>query len=318
MSSEFEIIRRYFTRPAPSAALGVGDDCALVQAPEGQTLAVTSDMLVEGTHFPPGEDAQRLGHKTLAVNLSDLAAMGAEPRWCTLALSLPKADEAWLAAFARGFFALADRYGIELIGGDTTRGPLNLCVTAIGALPLGQALRRDGAVVGDDLWLSGTVGDAALGLACLQSRVTLDHEAREHCLNRLQTPEPRVALGCRLRAIASAAIDVSDGVAADVGHICERSAVGAEIDFDRLPRSAAFERSTEPTLALEYLLAGGDDYELAFTAPSVQRSAVAAAAAAAQVPVTLIGRIVSGSGVTALDRAGAPIPLRRIGFDHFR
>lgn len=318
MSSEFDLIRRYFTRPAKTAALGVGDDCALLQAPTGLALAVTMDMLCEGTHFLPGADAALLGHKTLAVNLSDLAAMGADPRWCTLALALPDADEAWVAAFARGFFALADRHGIELVGGDTTRGPRNLCVTAFGTLPKGYALRRDGARAGDDLWLSGATGEAALGLAHLRGRVALDTAHRDACLTRLDAPEPRVALGRRLRGIATAAIDVSDGLVGDVGHVCERSKVAASIDLAAVPRAPALAACADAALATACLLAGGDDYELAFTAPSDARDAVLAAAAAAGVGVARIGAMSAGAGVAVRDAGGAPVKLDQSGYDHFK
>jgi thiamine-monophosphate kinase len=317
--SEFELIRRYFTRPARTAALGVGDDCALVRAPTGLVVAVTTDMLVEGTHFLPGADARRLGHKSLAVNLSDLAAMGADPRWFLLALSLPDADEAWLAGFAEGMFALADAHAIELVGGDTTRGPRTICITAIGTLPPGYALRRDTATEGEDLWLSGSTGDAALGLAYARGRVALDADARRHCLARLETPAPRVALGQKLRGLAGAAIDVSDGLLADLGHVVEQSKVGAEVDYESLPRSAALRSSPDRALADECLLAGGDDYELLFTAPAARRAEVEAAGAAAGVAVTRIGRVVGGErGVLLLDGQRKPIDVARRGFDHFR
>jgi thiamine-monophosphate kinase len=317
--SEFELIRRYFTRPARTAALGVGDDCALVRAPTGVVVAVTTDMLVEGTHFLPGADARRLGHKSLAVNLSDLAAMGADPRWFLLAISLPDADEPWLAAFAEGMFALADAHAIELIGGDTTRGPRTICITAIGTLPPGYALRRDTATEGEDLWLSGSTGDAALGLAHARGRVALDADARRHCLARLETPAPRVALGQKLRGLAGAAIDVSDGLLADLGHVVEQSKLGAEVDYESLPRSAALRSCPDRALADECLLAGGDDYELLFTAPAARRAEVEAAGAAAGVAVTRIGRVVGGErGVRLLDGQRQPIEVARRGFDHFR
>jgi thiamine-monophosphate kinase len=318
MASEFDLIRRFFTRPARSAALGVGDDCALVQAPTGLALAITTDMLVEGTHFLPGAEPRLLGHKTLAVNLSDLAAMGADPRWCTLALALPAADEDWLAAFSQGFFALAERHAIELIGGDTTRGPLALCVTAIGTLPKGYALRRDGAQAGDDLWLSGATGEAALGLAHLQGRVALDDAHREACLARLHAPEPRVALGRRLRGIATAAIDVSDGLVADVGHLCERSRLAAEIDAAAVPRAPAIAGQGDAPVAAASVFAGGDDYELAFTAPPDQRDAVRRAAEAAGVAVTCIGGMRAGEGVAVRGADGAPMRFAAPGYDHFR
>jgi len=317
MPGEFELIARYFTRPAHTAGLGVGDDCALVAAPTGLTLAITTDMLVEGTHFLAGADARKLGHKSLAVNLSDLAAMGADPRWFLLSIALPDEDDAWLAAFSAGMFALADEYRIELIGGDTTRGPRNINITAIGTLPPGYALRRDGASVGDDIWVSGATGDAALGLAHLQGRIRLAKEHAEHCVARLEMPQPRIALGRKLRGIACSAIDVSDGLLADLGHILERSNVGAEVDFESLPRSAAIESCADSTLSRDCVLAGGDDYELVFTAPSSKRDAVSAAAASVGVPAARIGRIVEGNTVALLDAAGKPMPVAHRGYDHF-
>jgi thiamine-monophosphate kinase len=319
MPSEFELIRRYFTRPARTAALGVGDDAALVKPPAGLVLAVTTDMLVEGTHFLPGADARRLGHKALAVNLSDLAAMGSDPRWFLLAIALPEPDEAWLAAFSAGLLALADAHAIELIGGDTTRGPRTVGITAIGTLPPGYALRRDTAVAGEDVWLSGSTGDAALGLAHLQHHVQLGADAAQACLARLEAPEPRVALGKKLRGIAGAAIDVSDDLLADLGHVLEQSRVGAEVDFEMLPRSAALRSCADRALADECLLAGGDDYELVFTAPAARRADVEAAGRAAAVAVTRIGRVVAGPAkVTLLGARREPIASDPRGFDHFR
>ncbi len=319
MPSEFEIIRRYFTRPVKRALLGVGDDCALIAPESGNVLAVSTDMLVEGRHFFAGADAAALGHKALAVNLSDLAAMGAAPRYATLALALPDADEAWLAQFAQGFFALADAFGTELIGGDTTRGPRTISITVMGEIPAGLALRRDGAKAGDDIWLSGASGDAALGLAHMEGRVRLSDEARAHCLQRLHTPLPRVALGIALRGAASSAIDVSDGLVADIGHIGERSGVAIELRFAHLPRSAALASCEEGHLAQECLLAGGDDYELAFTAAASSRARLAALATELGLPLTRIGRVRAGEPgrVAVIDAAGKTMTLRTKGFDHF-
>ena len=319
MPSEFEIIRRYFTRPVKRALLGVGDDCALVAPESGNVLAVSTDMLVEGRHFFAGADAAALGHKALAVNLSDLAAMGAAPRYATLALALPDADEAWLAQFAQGFFALADAFGTELIGGDTTRGPRTISITVMGEIPAGLALRRDGAKAGDDIWLSGASGDAALGLAHMEGRVRLSDEALAHCLQRLHTPLPRVALGSALRGVASSAIDVSDGLVADIGHIGERSGVAIELRFAHLPRSAALASCEEGHLAQECLLAGGDDYELAFTAAASSRARLAALATELGLPLTRIGRVRAGEPgrVVVIDAAGKTMTLRTKGFDHF-
>jgi thiamine-monophosphate kinase len=319
MPSEFELIAKYFARPARTAALGAGDDCALLRSPAGLVLAVTTDTLAEGAHFLPGTDPRRLGHKALAVNLSDLAAMGADPRWFLLAITLPEVDGAWLEAFASGMFAAADAHAIELVGGDTTRGPRTITITALGTLPAGYALRRDAAQAGDEVWLSGSTGDAALGLAHLKGRVALAPDVAARCLERLEAPVPRVALGQRLRGVAAAAIDVSDGLAADLGHVLERSKVAAEIDFDALPRSADLRACADRALAEECLLAGGDDYELVFTAGAEKRAAVEAAGRAAGVSVTRIGRIVAGTPeVRLLDRDGRALELGRRGFDHFR
>ncbi len=318
MTPEFALIERYFTRPVRKALLGVGDDCALVQTPPGIALAITTDMLVSGTHFLADADPRLLGHKSLAVNLSDLAAMGAEPEWFTLSLAMPAIDDEWIAAFADGLLALADAHDIELIGGDTTRGPLTISITAAGTVIAAQTLRRDGASIDEDIWVSGTTGDAALGLAHLRGSVALDPEARRHCIERLQQPQPRIGLGKALRGIATGAADVSDGLLADLGHILERSRVSAEVQFDLLPRSPALQSCPDQALATACVVGGGDDYELVFTAPTERREAVVAAGAAAGVPVTRIGRIVTGAPhAQLLDAAGRPMAVGSAGFDHF-
>ena len=319
MVSEFDIIRRYFTRPVKRALLGVGDDCALIAPEADALLAVSTDMLVEGRHFLAGADASKLGHKALAVNLSDLAATGAAPRYATLALALPDADEDWLAQFSQGFFRLADAFGVELIGGDTTRGPRNISVTVIGAVPPELALRRDGAQAGDEVWLSGCTGDAALALAHLGGRIRLADAALAHCLARLHAPVPCIALGLALRGIATSAIDVSDGLLADVGHIAERSGVAVQLRYADLPRSRARKACADARLAQECLLAGGDDYELAFTASPGARERVAAAAAELGLALTRVGSVRAGEAglVTVLDADGKPMPLEHKGFDHF-
>lgn len=314
---EFDLIARHFTRPAPSAALGVGDDCALLAPTPGMQLAVTSDMLLEGRHFMPQDSPAGLGHKSLAVNLSDLAAMGATPRWATLAIALPAADDVWLAAFARGFFRMADLHGVELVGGDTTRGPLAFSITAIGEVPPGQALRRDGARVGDDVWVSGVIGSAAMALAYRQGRLFMEQIDAAQVLPALYLPTPRVALGIALRGLATSAIDVSDGLAADLGHILERSRVGAVLEFDALPLLPATRQYLHEAAARDAVLAGGDDYELCFTAPADRRDAVLAAAAQANTAVTRVGRIVAEAGLAVVDADGRALPLERTGHDHF-
>jgi thiamine-monophosphate kinase len=314
---EFELIERFFTRPARRATLGVGDDCALFWPTPGTTLAVSTDMLIEGRHFLSTVPADRLGHKALAVNLSDLAACGAQPLAFTLALALPRADEAFLAAFARGLFALADREACELIGGDTTRGPLAVCITVFGELPPGDALLRSGARPGDDLYVSGTLGDARLALEAFRGQVALDADAFAQVRRAMELPAPRTALGIRLRGVATSAIDVSDGLTGDLGHLLRQSGVGAVVDVDALPRSAVL--AAQPMeLQRECLLAGGDDYELVFTALASRRDAVAAAAAGAGVAVRRIGRIDAGTGLRLVDRGGEDVASSFGSFDHFR
>lgn len=318
MPSEFELIARHFTRPVRHTVLGVGDDGAVLRPAPGMDLVVTTDMLVAGTHFLPDADAEALGWKALAVNLSDLAAMGAQPRWAVVAASLPAADEAWIAAFARGFFACAEAFEVDVIGGDTTRGPLNIAPTVFGEVPQGQALTRAGAQPGDDLWVSGTPGLAALGLNQRLGKVSLRDTAGAQCLAALERPQPRVALGLALRGLGTAAIDVSDGLLADLGHILERSALAADIAFARLPR-AALDACSDATLAQQCLLAGGDDYELAFAAPPGRRADIEALSERLGLPLTRIGSLRAGPAAELVlrDVAGQPMPVAKRGFDHF-
>ncbi len=314
---EFELIERFFTRGVKRAALGIGDDCALLAPAPGMQLAISSDMLVEGRHFLSTVAPARLGHKALAVNLSDLAACGARPLAFTLALAMPRAEENFLEGFASGLFGLADEHGIELVGGDTTQGPLSLCITVFGEVPAGGALLRSGARPGDDLYVSGTVGDARLALEVFRGSRTLDGAAFERVRAAMELPQPRVALGFALRGIATSAIDVSDGLLGDLGHTLRRSGVGACVDADAVPRSAEL-RALPPALQREYTLAGGDDYELVFTAAPRDAAAVASAAAQAGVAVTRIGRIEAEPGLRLVDGAGASIAARYGSFDHFR
>ena len=320
--SEFEVIRRYFTHRTPQAKLGVGDDAAIVQPRAGYELAISADMLVEGRHFFRGADPERLGHKALAVNLSDLAAMGATPCWATLALALPRVDPAWLSGFSRGFLALARRYRVDLIGGDTTRGPLTLCVQIMGEVPRGQALRRDGAKVGDDVWVSGEIGAAGMAVELRRGRIRIPAAQQRTLEERLDVPIPRVALGTRLRRIAHSAIDISDGLLADVGHICERSRVAARLNWEALPATPLVRSLAQSRRGAQALLAGGDDYELCFTAPPRRRAAVRAAAARARTPVAVVGTIVRAEArqplVQVIDAIGKPLKTERKGYDHFR
>jgi len=319
MLSEFDLIKQYFVRPTPGrATLGIGDDCALLTPSPGMQTAISSDMLVEGRHFFAGEDAQRLGHKSLAVNLSDLAAMGARPVAFTLALALPAAERAWLEGFSRGLFALADAHGCELIGGDTTKGPLNICITVFGEVAPSRALRRSAARPGDDIWVSGTLGDARLALAGYLGELTLSPDVQAAAGTRMHTPTPRVALGVMLaeRGLAHAAIDISDGLVGDLGHILEKSHAGATLNADALPAGPVL--ATQPlALRRAFTAAGGDDYEICFTAPAANRDAILAAAEACSTPVTRIGRIDASAGLRWTDADGAPLTLELSSFDHF-
>ena len=314
---EFDLIARWFTREPKRAALGVGDDCALLPPlPAGQQLAVSSDMLIEGRHFLSTVAPDRLGHKALAVNLSDLAACGAKPVAFTLALAMPRIDEAFLDGFSRGLFALADTHCIDLVGGDTTAGPLAICITVFGSVPVAQALLRSGARSGDELWVSGTLGDARLALEVFRGSVAVAGEVFEHVRLRMECPSPRVTLGIALRGVATSAIDLSDGLVGDLGHVLARSGVGATLDADALPASA-YLAALPRELRHECALAGGDDYELLFTAPRSAVRDVTAAAAKAGCTVTRIGRIEAERGLRIVDAAGTPLVKRFAGFDHF-
>lgn len=329
---EFELITRYFQRPGRAlgagVALGVGDDCALLQPTPGMQWAVSSDMLVSGRHFFPDVDPRTLGHKALAVNLSDLAACGAKPLGFTLALALPEAKAAWLQPFAEGLFALADAHGCALVGGDTTRGPLNICITVFGEVPPGQALLRSGAQVSDDVYVSGTLGDAALALHALQGKTHLPAALLAQARRRLEQPTPRVALGQALRKVATAAADVSDGLLGDLGHILQQSGVGATLDGDvamQLLAAGAYSTGASGLFGtqmpagqqLQCVLGGGDDYELVFTASPEKASAVLAAAQASNTPVTRIGRIDAAPGLRVVDARGRPLQGDWKSFDHF-
>jgi len=321
MPGEFDLISKYFARPTPSAVLGPGDDCALIAPTPGKQLAVTTDMLVAGTHFLPDTNPKNLGWKALAVNISDLAAMGARPRWVTLAGALPAVDEPWIADFADGFFACAAEYGVDVIGGDTTKGPLNVCITAIGEVEPGRALRRDGAQPGDQIWVSGRPGLASLGLAFLQGKIKLPEPWPRLCVGALEKPRPRVALGLALNGIASSAIDVSDGLLADLGHIAERSGCAASVklvQLPHLPKGESYDADLR-RIALECQLTGGDDYELCFTAPGTQSLAIAQIAATLELPLWNIGEMVAGptGEVTVLDPDGKPVEFGQKGYDHF-
>ena len=318
MASEFELIRRFFQRPSRHTDLAVGDDAALMRVGEHMQLAVSSDMLVAGTHFLPDTDPRALGWKALAVNISDLAAMGAQARWVTLALSLPTAEETWLAAFAGGFLDACDTFGVDLVGGDTTRGPLNLCPTIFGEVPCGAAITRAGAAPGDDLWISGQPGRAALALAHLRGSLVLDEASRDDFLDALHRPQPRAALGIALRGIASAMLDVSDGLLGDLGHLLDASGVGAELEFNALPLAPLRAAGVGAQAALAALLGGGDDYELLFTAAPSQRSALAALAATCALPLRCIGTMTTARGAITLHSGeGRRQTLERLGYDHF-
>ena len=324
---EFDLIQRYFTRAQPlgcSVVQGIGDDCALLLPAPGTHLAISCDMLVEGRHFLPTVSPQALGHKALAVNLSDLAACGAKPVAFTLALAVPRIDEAWLAGFSKGMFALADAHGCTLVGGDTTQGPLNICITVLGEVPVvggkSLALLRSGAQAGDDIYVSGNLGDARLALEMFCGNVSVDEKTFARCRERMERPTPRVALGMALRGVATAAIDVSDGLLGDLGHLLKASKVGAELAIDTIAACALSTlamRQFSPQFAYEMTAAGGDDYELVFTAPVAKRQAVQAASAMAGTLVTCIGSITKAQHLKLHDSNGQPVPNSFASFDHF-
>jgi thiamine-monophosphate kinase len=316
-SPEFELIARHFTRPAANAVLGVGDDCALVDVTNGMDLAVSTDTMVSGTHFFPDVDPENLGHKALAVNLSDMAAMGAMPYWAMLALTVPNVDHAWLAAFAKGFFDLAQEYNVSLIGGDTTRGPLTLTVTIMGEVPAGAALRRSGAKAGNDIWISGNVGDAALAVAHRHGRVVLEEADYREAVMRLYEPTPRVALGQALRGLATAAIDISDGLLADLTHICRLSGVGATVELPLVPVSSIGAKHLATPQGRTAIVSGGDDYELCFTAHPNSRESIEELADVLGHPLTRIGQIKRGKGVSLLGADGKAVKVDGRGYDHF-
>jgi thiamine-monophosphate kinase len=315
--NEFEIIARYFTRPSSDRdiVLGIGDDAAVL-APDGP-VAVTVDTLVAGVHFPDGMAPHLLGFRLVAVNLSDLAAMGAQPRWCTLALTLPAADELWLEGFSRGLFELADRFGIALVGGNLTRGPMTLTLKAMGNIERAKMLTRAGGHIGDDIYVTGTLGDSAAGIALIKERTAAPHGSAAAALKeRFYRPMPRVDAGLALRSLATAAIDISDGLIADLGHVCKASGCGATIDVERVPLSAELLSLFPPQEALALALGGGDDYELCFTAPPSRAEEIEAVLEATGAPVRRIGQLVAGQTVVCR-RDGEPYNPAARGYRHF-
>ena len=317
MIGEFEIIERYFTRPSrdPDVVIGVGDDAAVVAV--NGLAAVTVDTLVAGVHFPDGIAPALLGYRAMAVNLSDLAAMGATPRWATLALTLPKPDEHWLEGFSRGLFELAERHDVGVVGGNLARGPLNVTIQLMGTVERGRMLTRAGGNLGDDVYVTGTLGDSAGGIALINERIDTAHGSAGAALKeRFYKPVPRVEAGLALRSLASAAIDVSDGLLADLGHICERSGCGAMIDVERVPLSAELLSTFPPQIALAHALGGGDDYELCFTAPPSRAAAIDGALEAVGTTATRIGQLVAGQEVICR-RDGEPYTPHSLGYRHF-
>lgn len=318
MASEFDLIYKYFSRATNHTRLGVGDDAALIEVMSGHELAISADMLVAGTHFFNDTDARKLGWKSLAVNISDMAAMGAEPKWATLAIAFPDADESWIADFAEGFFACAHQFGVDLIGGDTTRGPLCISVQIMGQVPAGKAIKRSGAKVGDDIWVSGKLGDAALALNHLLGKHPLTDDVLDQTMPALLEPEPRVLLGLALRDIAHSAIDVSDGLLADLGHILKASKVGAMVNLAVIPCSDILRQHMNHPFLRNMLLAGGDDYELCFTAAISDRAKIQAIGNELDLPLSRIGEICDTELLTVQDANGNTMELGKTGFDHFK
>ncbi|MDO8960499.1 MAG: thiamine-phosphate kinase [Methylophilus sp.] len=316
MPNEFDLIAKYFTRPTPNTDLGIGDDAALLSISTNNQLVISVDASVVGTHFYPDCPAEFVGWKSLAVNVSDMAAMGATPKWITLAIALPVQDADWLTGFARGFFACAEQFNLDLIGGDTTRGSLNITVQIMGEVLKGKALLRSGAQSGDDVWVSGLLGSAALGLAHLQNKITLPDDVLEVCSNALNQPQPRIALGLGLLGVANSCIDISDGLVGDLAHILQASGVGAELDLDAIPCLPLMKTAMELPVYQQAVLAGGDDYELCFTAPADQRSRIKALGESLALPLTRVGQITAKAGLKVMHH-GHVLPLQMRGFDHF-
>jgi len=315
MTPEFNLIKTHFTRSTPNTNLGVGDDAALISLPAGMELAISADMLVAGTHFFVNCDAFQLGWKSLAVNVSDMAAMGANPKWATLAIALPEINNIWLATFSKGFFACAEKFNIDLIGGDTTRGPLTISVQIMGEVPVGKAIKRSGAKIDDEIWVSGKLGDAAMALAHIQGKLRLPNEVFTTCAKALHEPQPRVELGLKLRDLANSAIDISDGLLADLGHILEQSNVGATIKISSIPHSQFADLGDKDILKM--ILAGGDDYELCFTASSSNHSKIIKLADSLGIPMSCIGQITKSNNLVILGLDGEVLDFKETGFDHF-
>jgi thiamine-monophosphate kinase len=314
--SEFNLIAKYFTRPAKHADLGVGDDAALIRVTQGQQLAISADMLVAGTHFFHDASPYSIGWKSLAVNVSDMAAMGAQPKWATLAIALPEVNEPWLTEFSQGFFACAQAFNVDLIGGDTTRGPLTLSVQIMGEVPRGKAIQRNGAKAGDDIWASGVIGSAALGLAHLQGKVNLTEPTTSHCLTALTTPTPRVALGLALRGVANSCIDISDGLTADLSHILKASNLGAKLALEDIHCDDYLRTRLNDGNIQQCILAGGDDYELLFTAPKSQRDHIQQLSQQLELPISLIGEATPQLGLV-VSHHQQTLDITKKGFDHF-
>lgn len=316
--SEFNLIKQHFTRPTYHTNLGVGDDAALISIAAGMELAISADMLVAGTHFFAEADPYQIGWKSLAVNVSDMAAMGAKPKWATLAIALPDNNPPWLTEFSRGFFACASEFNVDLIGGDTTRGPLNICVQIMGEVPIGKAIKRSYASVGDEIWVSGLLGNAALALAHIQGKLALPETVFAICALTLHTPKARVALGLALQNIANSAIDISDGLLADLGHILEASNVGASIKLANIPHSEYLTKAMlKDNNIIKFILAGGDDYELCFTAPAEKHTEIIALSQQLALPLSCIGQITQHTGLVIKGINNEILDIKDTGFDHF-
>ena len=331
---EFDLIQRFFKTGADSMSLdksydtvtlGIGDDCALIKPLANEEIAITSDMLVEGRHFFANANPEQLGHKALAVNLSDLAAMGAKPMGFTLSIALPEVNSNWLEAFSKGLFEIAQRYSCPLIGGDTTAGPLTISITAFGSIPVGKAIRRSGATADDDIWISGAVGDARLALAALRHEINLSNDDLSAIEHRMHQPTPRIELGAGLRELASAALDVSDGLLGDLKHILNQSQVDAEINLNKLPKSVTLQKQSIE-IQNQFAACGGDDYELCFTAPKIQRGAIDQLSKTLNLPLTRIGQITpkknSAPKISIMDASGKLLSDEEASsllesFDHF-